>query len=97
MSFKRSAVRTLSLCVAMLALVNGSAVAQRSQSTLSQLMGDRLRQELNLSDDQTSKLESISQSVKPDTKKLLAALREAKDSKSRTEIRAKFNAEILVV
>lgn len=93
MSFKCPAVRTLSFCAAMLALVNGSAFAQRSQSTLSQLMGDRVRGELQLSDDQVSKLEAISQSVKPDTKKLLSALREAKDSKARTEIRSKFTSE----
>ena len=94
MSFRHSAVRALSLCAVVLALVNGSAIAQRQQSTLSLLMSERVREEIQLTDDQVTKLQTISDSAKPDTKNLLAALRELDTEEQRSAKRKEFFADV---
>jgi type II secretory pathway component GspD/PulD (secretin) len=73
-----------------ISFIGAQAVSQSTNSTLGELKKESVQQSLGLSDKQIEDLDEVSKNAKPDFRKMLGELRDAKDDAAKDAIRESY-------
>ena len=90
MSSVRRSILTGIAIASVISFIGAQAVSQSTNSTLGELKKESVQRSLDMSDKQIEDLDEVSKNAKPDFRKMLGELRDAKDDAAKDAIREAY-------